>query len=107
MEYFVTGATGLIGTHLVIELTNQGHDVIALTRSRSNASHLPDDVTVVEGDITEKESMRQSMDGTDGVFHIAAWFYVGPGPREAQKAKRINVEGTRNVLDLMDELHIP
>lgn len=107
MEYFVTGATGLIGTHVVGQLVDEGHDVVALTRSRSNARHLPDDARIVEGDITEKESFREPMTGVDGVFHIAAWFYVGPGPREAEKAERINVQGTRNVLELMAELDIP
>ncbi len=107
MEYFVTGATGLVGTHVVEQLVDEGHDVVALTRSRSNASHLPEEVRVVEGDITDKESMREPMDGVDGLFHIAAWFYVGPGPRETETAERINVGGTRNVLELMDELDIP
>jgi len=107
MEYFVTGATGLIGTHVVRELVDSGHEVVAVTRSRSNASHLPEEVTVVEGDITDKESLREPMSGVDGVFHIAAWFYVGPGPREREKAERINAGGTRNVLELMDELDIP
>jgi dihydroflavonol-4-reductase len=107
MEYFVTGATGLVGTHVVEQLVDEGHEVVALTRSLSNANHLPDVVRVIEGDITEKESMREPMDGVDGVFHIAAWFYVGPGPRETEKAERINVEGTRNVLELIDELDIP
>jgi dihydroflavonol-4-reductase len=106
MEYFVTGATGLIGTHVVEHLVAEGHDVVALTRSRSNASHLPDEVAVAEGDITEKGSMRDPMTGADGVFHLAAWFYVGPGPRETETAERINVEGTRNVLELMDELDV-
>ncbi len=107
MEYFVTGATGLIGTHVVGQLVDDGHDVIALTRTRSNASHLPEQVRVVKGDITHKESMREPMTGVDGVFHIAAWFYVGPGPKEKEKAERINVAGTRNVLELMKELEIP
>ncbi|ELY50257.1 NAD-dependent epimerase/dehydratase family protein [Natronorubrum bangense] len=107
MEYFVTGSTGLIGSHVVTELLATGHDVVALTRSRSNASHLPEAVTVVEGDVTEKESMREAMTGVDGVFHLAAWFYLGPGPREAENAERINVEGTRNVLELMAELDVP
>lgn len=100
MEYFVTGATGLVGTHVVERLVEDGHDVVALTRSRSNASHLSDEVTVVEGDITERESLREPMSDVDGVFHIAAWFYIGPGPREAETARRINVGGTRNVLDV-------
>ncbi|MHC3438656.1 NAD-dependent epimerase/dehydratase family protein [Natrialbaceae archaeon A-gly3] len=107
MEYFVTGATGFIGTKLVEQLVDDGHDVTALTRSRSNASHLPDDVTVVKGDITDKESMREPMAGVDRLFHMAAWWFIGPGPRERETAQRINVEGTRNVLELMNELDIP
>lgn len=107
MEYFVTGATGLIGTNLVTQLVDEGHDVVALTRSRSNAEHLPAGVEVVEGDITDKASLREPMTGVDGVFHIAAWFYVGPGPEHVEKAERINVGGTRNVLELIDELDIP
>lgn len=107
MEYFVTGATGLIGTHVVEQLVEAGHDVIALTRSRSNASHLPDAVRVVEGDIRDKDSMREPMAGVDGLFHIAAWYFIGPGPRETETAESINVEGTRTVLELMDELDVP
>lgn len=107
MEYFVTGGTGFIGSHLVDELVGDGHDVTVLTRSRSNASDLPDDIKVVEGDITEKQTMRDGMADVDGVFHLAAWFQVGPGPWNEDKAERINVEGTRNVLLLMEELDIP
>ncbi|MUW15532.1 NAD-dependent epimerase/dehydratase family protein [Halorubrum sp. CBA1125] len=107
MEYFVTGATGLVGTHLVEQLVAAGHDVVGLTRSRSNAAHLPEAVTVVEGDLTDKASMRRAMEGVDGVFHVGAWFYVGPGPEQAETARRVNVGGTRNVLELMDELDVP
>lgn len=106
MELFVTGATGLVGTHLVEQLVAEGHDVVGLTRSRSNATHLPDDVTVVEGDLAEKETMRDPMAGVDGVFHVGAWFQVGPGPRNVETAERVNVGGTRNVLELMDELDV-
>jgi dihydroflavonol-4-reductase len=107
MEYLVTGATGFIGSHLTDRLVDDGHRVVALTRDRSNADHLPAEVTVVEGDITNKASMRDAMEGVDGVFHLAAWFQVGPGPWNAEKAERINVEGTRNVLELVDELDVP
>lgn len=107
MEYFVTGATGFVGTHLVERLVADGHEVTALTRDRSNAAELPESVSVVEGDITEKESMRAAMEGVDGLFHLAAWFQIGPGPWNEEKAERINVEGTRNVLELMDELDVP
>lgn len=106
MEYFVTGSTGLIGSRVVEKLLTDDHDVVALTRSRSNASHLPEAASIVEGDITQKASMREAMDGVDGVFHIAAWFYVGPGPSNEDNAERINVDGTRNVLELMNELDV-
>lgn len=107
MEYLVTGATGFIGTHLVERLVTNGHRVRALTRDRANAEHLPDTVTVVEGDITDKASIRDAMAGVDGVFHLAAWFQIGPGPWNAETAEAINVGGTRNVLELLDELDIP
>ena len=42
MEYFVTGATGFIGTHLVDRLVGEGHEVTAFTRNRANAEHLAD-----------------------------------------------------------------
>ena len=106
MKYLVTGSTGLIGSQVTTKLLAAGHDVVALTRSRSNAKHLPEEVRVVEGDITDKESMRDAMTGVDGVFHIAAWFFVGPGPRNVETAERVNVEGTRNVLELMEELDV-
>lgn len=107
MTYFVTGATGFVGSHVVAELVGHDEDVIALTRDRSNADHLPETVDVVEGDITEKETMREAMDGVDGVFHVAGWYRIGPGPWREEHAERVNVDGTRNVLELVDELDVP
>lgn len=107
MRYFVTGGTGFIGTHLVERLIDDGHEVTVLTRDKANATHLPNSVSVAEGDVTQKVSMREGMEGVDGVFHLAAWFQVGAGPWNTEKAEQINVEGTRNVLELMDELDVP
>ncbi len=106
MRYLVTGASGFIGTHLVEDLVDGGHAVTAITRDAANAAHLPDAVDIAEGDITEKDSLRGPMGDADRVFHLAAWFQIGPGPWEAEKARRINVDGTRNVLELMDEENV-
>jgi nucleoside-diphosphate-sugar epimerase len=51
--------------------------------------------------------MREGMDGSDVVFHIAAWYHIGGGEEAAAKADAINVGGTRNVLRLAHELNIP
>ncbi len=106
MRYFITGATGFIGGRVAQQLVSTGHEVVALVRAKSKAQELAKlGISLAEGDITDKESMRQPMAGVDGVFHIAAWYKIGE--RDKSLAERINVGGTRNVLELMKELQIP
>jgi nucleoside-diphosphate-sugar epimerase/N-acetylglutamate synthase-like GNAT family acetyltransferase len=108
MRYFVTGATGFIGERIVRQLRAAGHEVGALVRSPSQAQRLVAlGATLHPGDITDKETMRAAMRGTDGVFHLAAWYRIGAPRSERRTAERINVQGTRNVLELMRELGIP
>jgi nucleoside-diphosphate-sugar epimerase len=45
------------------------------------------------------------MTGVDGVFHVAGWYKIGV--RDPHAAQKVNVEGTRNVLEVMRELHVP
>ena len=105
MRYFVTGATGFIGGRVAQQLVEAGHEVVALVRSPQKAKCLADiGVSISQGDITDKESLRSPMSDVDGIFHIAAWFKVGL--RDKSAAARINVEGTRNVLEVMKELGI-
>jgi nucleoside-diphosphate-sugar epimerase len=106
MKYFITGATGFIGGRLARQLREAGHEVIAVVRNPAKAQELTQmGVTLFQGDVTEKESMRKPMTGVDGVFHVAGWYKVGA--RDKSQAYAINVEGTRNVLELMKELNIP
>lgn len=106
MRYFLTGATGFLGGALARILIERGHSVTALVRSPEKCSKLKAlGAAMVPGDITEKESMREAMRGCDGVFHVAAWYQVGA--RGRTPAWRINVDGTRNVLELMKELNVP
>jgi nucleoside-diphosphate-sugar epimerase len=106
MRYFVTGATGFIGKEVARQLRAQGHDVVAIARNPDIAGDLRDmGVTVVKGDVTDKESMRAAMVGLDGVFHIAGWFKLGT--KDKSEGAQINIAGTRNVLSLMQELRIP
>ena len=108
MKYFVTGATGFIGGRLVRQLRAAGHEVRALVRTPSKAPDLAGlGVSLHPGDITDKESMRAAMRGSDGVFHLAAWYRIGARPGERRLAERINVQGTRNVLELIGDLGVP
>lgn len=106
MRYFVTGATGFIGGRVAHLLVEDGHQVVALLRTPDKAPALEARGILPHlGDVTQKESMRAGMRGVDGVFHLAGWFKVGV--RERSPAFAVNVEGTRNVLELMAELEIP
>lgn len=108
MRYFVTGATGFIGGRLVRQLRAAGHEVRALVRSPAKAQDLAAlGVSLQPGDVTDRESMRSAMHGVDGVFHLAAWYRIGARASERRDADRINVQGTRHVLELMRDLRIP
>jgi nucleoside-diphosphate-sugar epimerase len=105
MKYFVTGATGFVGGHVARQLIAAGHGVVAVVRTPAKAGDLADlGVVLHQGDVTEKESMRAPMQGVDGVFHIAGWYKVGV--KDKTPGEKINIEGTRNVLELMKELGI-
>jgi nucleoside-diphosphate-sugar epimerase len=102
MKYFVTGATGFIGGRVVQKLVEAKHEVIALARNPQAGKHLAQlGVTIEAGDVTDKSTLLSPMKGVDGVFHIAGWYKVGSRGKDA--AYPINVEGTRNVLEVMRE----
>jgi len=106
MRYLVTGATGFLGGAVTRQLVAAGHQVVAVVRSPQQASALATlGVTLCQGDVTDKASMRAPMQGVDGVFHIAGWYKIGV--KDTSPGERVNVLGTRNVLELMRELAIP
>ncbi len=93
----ITGATGLLGSHIAAKLRADGKDVRALVRSSSDTSFL--DTLGVEkavGDITDRDSLTRAMDGVEIVYHVAArvgdW---GPWPEFVD----ITIDGTRNVVE--------
>ena len=106
MKYFVTGATGFVGGVLAKKLREQNHEVHASVRNLGKARDLEAiGVKLFQGDVTEKESMRKAMQGVDGVFHVAGWYKIGV--HDKSDGERVNIQGTRNVLELMQELKIP
>ena len=105
MKYFVTGATGFVGGHVVHQLIDTGHQVVVVVRNPAKAADLVSlGIEIHKGDVTDKESMRAPMQGAEGVFHIAGWYKIGV--KDKSEGVKINIQGTRNVLELMQELGI-
>ena len=98
MKIFVTGATGYIGNHLAHTLAGMGNEVHAIIRSDKAKELLQHpNIMLFKGDILEKESLLLAMAGCRQVYHTAA--KVGVWAKDPSLFYKVNVEGTKNVLD--------
>jgi dihydroflavonol-4-reductase len=107
----VTGGTGLVGSHLLLELLKAGKPVRALKRSSSNTQavlkvfrfyslqvdELYNKIEWVEGDVLDYFSLLEAMDGVAHVYHCAAM--VSFDPADKARMMKNNVDGTANMIN--------
>lgn len=111
-KVLVTGGAGLIGSHIVDRLVRRGAREIVvydnfvrgrrenLTWAMANGC-----VTVVEGDIRDRESLKAAMSGADLVFHLAA-IRITQCSEEPRLALEVLADGTFNVLEAAKDLGV-
>lgn len=100
MKILVTGASGLLGAHLLQELLKQGDDLVALYRSEIPAPFTAGEnekIHWVQGDILDVVLLVDLMQDCDRVYHCAG--LVSFNPSKAEELMKINVEGTANVVN--------
>ncbi len=98
LKTLVTGATGFTGGHLAKRLAENGEDVRALVRDPQRAAHLSAmGIELVEGDLTDLDSLKRAMEGVEQVYHIAAIFREENVTEERMWA--VNCHGVKNMLD--------
>lgn len=98
--YLVTGASGFLGRAVLAELEKKGAPVRALViKNDPLAAELPEDVSVVYGDVCDDGSLEHFFSGADErtcVIHCAGIVSVASHPGE--RIYRVNVGGTNNIL---------
>ncbi|HKX87207.1 MAG TPA: NAD-dependent epimerase/dehydratase family protein [Flavobacterium sp.] len=106
----VTGATGLVGSHLVLQLMMQGQSVKALFRKEKNKKNvlqvfeyyqkteLFDKIDWIQADILDIPSMEIAFEDVATVYHCAA--LISFDPKDEEKLRKTNIEGTANVVNL-------
>ncbi len=110
--YLITGGTGLVGSHLLYELVSSGKKVRATYRRAHKleaVKHvfsyysedwktLYDSIEWVEADITDIPKLQNAFKGITHVFHCAA--FISFEPDKYKILRKINIEGTANVVNL-------
>ncbi len=94
---FVTGGTGLVGSHLLHQLAKTGNHIIALHRGKVPGALRMENIYWVEGDILDVVALQDTMAGAEQVYHCAAMVSFKPAQRSM--LFKINVEGTANVVN--------
>ena len=101
--YLVTGATGFLGSTICRQLVERGDKVRGLALPNDKAvKYLPKEVEIFKGDLCDKNSLENFFKVDNGietiVLHIASLVTVDPTYN--QKVMDINVDGTKNIIDL-------
>jgi UDP-glucose 4-epimerase len=101
MRALVTGAAGFIGSHLCRRLIADGHEVVGFDALSDglieNLRDVPE-AQFVEGDLRDKEAVREAAAGCDVILHQAAMRSAPRSVRLPEVTTDVNVRGTLNVL---------
>lgn len=111
----VTGGTGLLGSHLLFDLTKSGKFVRAIKRSTSNTSMVrkvfsyytsdPDTLLAriewVDADLMDFGAISEALNGISEVYHVGA--VVSFYPKDHKTMLRVNIEGTANLVNMSIE----
>jgi len=105
MRILVTGANGFLGSWLSREIVARGHELFALHRKTSDLTPLQGVPFQSKlGDVTDRESVLNAVEGMEAVFHVAA--VIAYDKSQWDKMHKVNVGGTQNVVDACVKLGV-
>ena len=111
MKVLITGGAGFIGKHLTKFLLDRGCHITIFDNfsnsEKDDVSFLVDmDVKIIEGDITDLQSIVDAVKDHDVVVHLAAKISVPESVKNPDETFHVNVDGTKNLLIACKKNHI-
>ena len=108
MKVLVTGGAGYIGSHVVLDLIDAGHDVVILDdMSLGCVENIHDKAEFVEGSTLDEAMLDEVLaKNMDAVIHLAAFKAAGESMTNPEKYSRNNLNGTTNVLNAMMKYNV-
>jgi len=102
MRVLVSGGAGYIGSTAVDILLSQGYEISVLDDcSTGHADSVPAGIDFIKGSILEGDHVAKALRGCDAVMHFAGKSLVGESVKQPDLYRKVNVEGTRVLLDEM------
>ncbi len=107
MKILVTGGAGYIGSHVVLLLCDEGHDVVVLDDLSLGSKKAVDKRAIfIEGSILNNDDLNRSLSDIETVIHLAAYKSAGESMLDPQKYSQNNVLGSKRLLSAMIEKNI-
>ncbi|MBQ3020607.1 MAG: UDP-glucose 4-epimerase GalE [Bacilli bacterium] len=116
MRILVTGGTGYIGSHTVVELINNGYDVVVIDNFSNSKPIVLDKLKEITGkeikfyemDLCDSEKLREvfKKEDIDAVIHFAGYKAVGESVSKPLMYYRNNIDSTLSLLEVMSEFNI-
>lgn len=106
----ITGATGLVGAHLALQLAEKGLEFLAIYRNQNSIQKVKDlfimydkqklfaNITWIQADITDIPSLEIAFDNIDSVYHCAG--KISFKPSDEKQLRKINIDGTANIVNI-------
>jgi len=112
MRYVVTGGAGFIGSHLASQLSKENEVIIIDNLSTGSLEKIEgltkkDNVSFVNGEITNLELLKKFFSNADGIFHQAALPSVPRSINDPLSSNDVNISGTLTVLTAAKDKCVP